>query len=124
MSVLKDIDESLKVKISIGGIEKYFQFDTGASHLIIDGQMERDLVARNIIRESDYIGTSSVQFADNSVRECKVVKLSQIKIGGYLVNNVETLIIEDGSLLCGLSLLEKFRTYNFNSSSNILTIER
>ena len=86
--------------------------------------MERDLVARNLIRESDYVGTSSVQLADNSVRECKVVNLSQIKIGDYFVNNVEALILENGSLLCGLSLLEKFRTYNFNSSSNILTIER
>ena len=124
VQILKDINESLKLKITIGGIEKYFQFDTGASHLIIDGKMERDLLARNIIRESDYLGSSNVTIADNTVVKCKVVNLSQIKIGDYFVNNVETLIIEEGALLCGLSLLEKFRTYNFNSSNNILTIER
>lgn len=35
-----------KVKISIGGIVKYFIFDTGASDLIIDSQTERIIVKR------------------------------------------------------------------------------
>ena len=124
VKLLEDFDETLKLKIKIGGIEKYFLFDTGASNLVIDEKLEAELLKKNVIRQEDYKGTTLVSFADNSSEECRVVNLSQIEIGGYTLKNVETIILKGGALLCGQSLLNKFKKYNFDSNRNVLILEK
>ena len=111
-----------KIKINIDGVVKYFLFDTGATDLIINGEMERELIFNRSITKDDYIGEQKFVLADNSEVSSRVIRLNNIKIGDYIVDNVIVSVIDDGSLLCGLGLLDKFRKWDFIKASEILNI--
>ena len=111
-----------KVKINIDGVIKYFLFDTGATDLIINSDMERELIFNGIIKKEDYLGKQEFVLADNSVVIGRIVKINNIIIGDYKVNNVIVSVIDGGSLLCGLGLLEKFRKWDFIRDSETLKL--
>ena len=111
-----------KIKINVDGVVKYFLFDTGATDLIIDGKMERELIFNGSITKEDYVGEQEFILADNSEVIARVIKLNNIKIGDYVVDNVIVSVIDGGSLLCGLGLLNKFRKWDFVKESEILNI--
>ena len=111
-----------KIKINIDGVVKYFLFDTGATDLIINSDMERELIFNGSIKKEDYLGEQEFILADNSVVIGRVVRINNIKIGDYMVNNVIVSVLDRGSLLCGLGLLEKFRKWVFIKDSEILKI--
>ena len=58
--------------------------------------------------------------------KCKVthqlVRLKNVKIGDYILNNVIAAIIDEGSLLCGTGLLNKFRKYELINDEGILIL--
>ena len=116
------LSSGYKIKINIDGVVKYFLFDTGATDLLINGEMERELIFNGSLSKKDYLGEQEYILADNSVVMARVVKLNNIKIGDYYVDNVIVSIIDGGSLLCGLGLLEKFRKWDFTKSSETLSI--
>jgi len=111
-----------KIKINIDGVVKYFLFDTGATDLIIDSDMERELIFNGSIKKEDYLGEQEFVLADNSVVIGRVVRLNNVKIGDYIVDNVIVSVLDGGSLLCGLGLLDKFRKWDFIKDSKILKI--
>lgn len=111
-----------KIKLSIDGVTKYFLFDTGSSDLIINSDLERELLLNGSLTKEDYLGTEFYEMANNETVEARVVRLDNIKIGDYYVNNVVVAIIDNGSLLCGLGLLNKFQKWNFEESSNVLSL--
>ena len=111
-----------KIKINIDGVIKYFLFDTGATDLIIDSEMERELIFNGSIKKEDYLGEQEFVLADNSIVIGRVVRLNNIKIGDYIVDNVIVSVLDGGSLLCGLGLLDKFRKWDFIKDSEILKI--
>ena len=111
-----------KIKINIDGVVKYFLFDTGATDLIIDSEMERELIFNGSIKKEDYLGEQEFVLADNSIVIGRVVRLNNIKIGDYIVDNVIVSVLDGGSLLCGLGLLDKFRKWDFIKDSEILKI--
>jgi len=97
-------------------------FDTGSSDLIINSDLERELLLNGSLTKEDYLGTEFYEMANNETVEARVVRLDNIKIGDYYVNNVVVAIIDNGSLLCGLGLLNKFQKWNFEESSNVLSL--
>ncbi len=100
-----------KVKISIGDIARYFLLDTGADDFVINREIEAMLLENGSIKESDYIGTMDITVADGSTVKGRLVRLNNVRIGDYTVNNVEAVILDEGSLLCGHGLLNKFRSW-------------
>lgn len=111
-----------KIRINIDGVVKYFLFDTGATDLIIDSEMERELIFNGSIKKEDYLGEQEFVLADNSIVIGRVVRLNNIKIGDYIVDNVIVSVLDGGSLLCGLGLLDKFRKWDFIKDSGSLKI--
>ena len=111
-----------KIKIEIDGIVKYFTFDTGASDMVINRELEELLLRKKIIDEGDYLGEELYTLADNSIVIARMIKIDGITLGDYTINNVVVAAIDNGSLLCGVGLLNKFRNWNFNQDSNSLTI--
>ena len=116
------LDIGYRIKLEINGIVKYFTFDTGASDLVINSEMERELILEGKIKKSDYLDETEYLMADNTVVTARILKLNNIKIGDYTVDNIIVAVIDNGSLLCGLGLLNKFRKWNFNTENKILKI--
>jgi clan AA aspartic protease (TIGR02281 family) len=117
-------EQGYKVKISIDGISKYYLLDTGASNLIINRDVERDLLINGSLTKKDYLGTELYSLANNQNVTAQLVRLNNIKIGEYVVNNVTAAIIDDGSLLCGIGLLEKFRKWELDNGEEMLILYR
>lgn len=113
-----------QVKIGVGGIERYFLFDTGASDMCIDHSLEQRLLTEGKISPSDYLGENEYQLADNSVVLARMVRLNNITIGDYRVDNVVVAVIDGGSLLCGMGFLDKFSNWEFDGRSKVLRLQR
>ena len=94
-------------------------FDTGASDLIINSDLERELLLNGSLTKEDYLGTEYYELANNETVEARIIRLNNIQIGDYYVGNVVAGIIDGGSLLCGIGLLKKFRKWEFTDFRKI-----
>ncbi|MBP6516172.1 MAG: BatD family protein [Chitinophagales bacterium] len=115
-----------KLKVAFGSIEKYFTLDSGANDVFISSDFERDLLLEGLIKKSDYLTARTYRMADGSQVECRRLKLSNIKIGGFTVNNVIVAITENanGMLLLGKSLLDKFSDWKIDNQKEQLILTR
>lgn len=111
-----------KVRLSIGGQVKYFTLDTGASDLVINRALERELILDGAIKRSDYLGKKDYILANNTRVEGQLVRIDNIQIGEYTVNNVVIAIVEDASLLLGKSFLDKLQDWSINTSTKELIL--
>jgi len=113
---------TFKIKLVIDGVSRYFIFDSGASELIINSDLEKELLDKKLITKSDYIASKSFSIADGSIVNAKGVVLDNIVIGGYKVNNVTAYITDEGGMLCGMGLMNKFKNWEFDKEQSMLTI--
>ncbi len=111
-----------KVKISIAGVSKYYLFDTGASDLIIDRETERELLLNGVLKRENYLNKTEYTLANNQTVQGQEVKVDNIKIGDYTLNNVVITIIDESSLLCGISFLHKFKKWEIDKKNNVLIL--
>lgn len=114
--------QGYKLKINLGGVEKYFLFDTGASDLVIDSATEKELLKGNIIDEGNYIDTEVYILANNQEVEAQVIWMDEVSIGDYTVSDVEVAIFEEGSLLCGKSFLDRFSKWEVDKKNKVLIL--
>lgn len=105
------LGKGFKVKIIINGISQYFLFDTGASIMMINSETERELIKNGALKKSNYLEKQEFIIADGSKVLGQVVKLNNVVIGDYTVNNVRCAIVKNGSLLCGKGFLDKFQKW-------------
>jgi len=119
---LLKIGDSKMVQIAIGDIAKYYLLDTGSDLLLIDDKSEQELINSKKLLPSMFIGERQLSLADNRQVNAKIYKINKVKIGDYIVRNVEIGVIENGSLLCGMSLLKKFRHWKIDSEVNALKL--
>jgi hypothetical protein len=111
-----------KVKITIAGVSKYYLFDTGASDLIIDRDTERELLLSGVLKRENYLNKTEYTLANNQTVKGNMVKVDNIVIGDYTLNNVVIAIIDEGSLLCGKSFLDKFKKWEIDRQNNVLIL--
>jgi clan AA aspartic protease (TIGR02281 family) len=111
-----------KLKITIGGVTKYYVFDTGATYLVINSDLEKELIAEGTITPDSYKGETEVMMANNESATARTVELNDVTIGDYTINNVTAIILDDGALLCGMSLLNKFRNWDINNEDKTLDL--
>jgi clan AA aspartic protease (TIGR02281 family) len=122
VSLMAYLSAGFKVKITIGGVSKYFLLDTGASDIIIDGGTEKELLRLGYLKKENYLSKNEYTLADNRVVEAQTARVDNIHIGDYTVNNVVIAILEQGSLLCGVSFLDKFRKWEIDSKNKVLIL--
>ena len=60
--------------------------------------------------------------ANNEKVEGQMVKVDNITIGDFTLNNVIIGIIDGGSLLCGKSFLDKFKKWEIDEKNKVLIL--
>lgn len=114
-----------KIKISFGKISKYFTIDSGATDSSISVILEKELLLQGVIKKQNYIEDGFYEIADGKVIRCKKVKLNNVKIGNFIVNNVTISIRKTGvDLLLGNSFFSKFKNWTINNNEHILYLEK
>lgn len=116
------IINSYKIKLEIDGVTRYFVFDTGADQMLINSDLEKELLSKNKISKNDYIESMPFEMADGSIVLARGVLLNNIKIGSYFVNNVKAYIVPEGSPLCGMGFLNKFKKWEIDVEKNELLL--
>jgi clan AA aspartic protease (TIGR02281 family) len=122
ISLIDYLGQGYKIKITISGVTKYYLFDTGASDLIIDRDTERELLLKGVLKRENYLGKKEYTLANNQTIQAQEVKVNNVIIGDYTLNNVVIAIIDDGSLLCGRSFLDKFKKWEIDKQNNFLIL--
>ena len=69
-----------------------------------------------------YVGKDFYLLANNEKVEADIVLVNNLKIGNYTLNNVYIAIIDDGGMLCGKGLFDKFRTWEFEEDKNRIIV--
>ena len=113
---------TFKIKLVIEGVSRYFTFDSGASELIINADLEKELLDKKLISASNYVKSKSFSTADGSIVNAKGLILNNIVIGGFKVHNVTAYITDKGGMLCGMGLLNKFKNWEFDKDQSMLVI--
>ena len=111
------------INIFINGNKLTYTFDTGAEGFDIPPSLEKKLIEKGLIDKSDYYPPIISVDANNNKKKLRRVKISNIKIGDYVVNNVVATINnrDDDPLLLGRDLFQrKFRDYTLKPGSLIL----
>lgn len=124
-SVIKLIDylgKGYMLKLSIGNISKYYLFDTGSSDLLINKEMESILIENGSLKKENYLEEIKLKLANNQIVTGRKVKVDKIIIGDYQVNNIIITIIEEGTLICGRSFLDKFKKWEIDNDKKILIL--
>ena len=116
------LGQGYKIKISISGVSKYYLFDTGASDLIIDRDTERELLLNGVLKRENYLGKTQYTTANNQIMEEQMVKVNNITIGDYNISNVVISVVDEGSLLCGKSFLDKFYKWEIDKQNKVLVL--
>jgi hypothetical protein len=114
--------QGYKIKITISGVSKYYLFDTGASDLIIDRDTERELLLNGVLKRENYLDKTAYTLANNQTIHAQKVKVNNISVGDYTLNNVVIAIIDEGYLLCGKSFLDKFKKWEIDKKNNFLIL--
>lgn len=123
IDLVKYFHSSYKVKLNIGGVIKYFIFDTGASDMLIDKKTEEEFLSKGILKKENYLkGETEYELANNAIVKGRKAVLSNITIGDYTINNVTIGILDEGSLLLGKSLLDAFSKWEIQKEKNILIL--
>ena len=97
------------ISVEINGTSFDYVYDTGAEVLDISPSLEKELLNQNIITQKDYYPSIISVDANGDETLVRRVKISGVKIGNYIVNNVVVTINNDDSqpLLFGRTILNK-----------------
>lgn len=102
-----------------------FVLDLGASDVSISPDIFLVLYRAGTIKENDFIGTQTYQFADGTTAKSSVFNIKSIEIGGKVINDVRASISNSLSapLLLGQSAMKKFGSYRIDNFQKLLIIE-
>ena len=113
------------VKVKIGSSTQFWLFDTGASDLLINKEMEKDLKNENIIIDSNYLGIGEYEMANGVIDTCRRYKINNIKIGQFFVNNIVVAVTDKGKrIIIGKGLLNKFSNWVMSNRDNTLILTK
>ncbi len=113
------------LKVKTGSMVQFWLFDTGASDLLINTEMEEKLKAENILTIDNYLGTEQYEMANGSLDLCKKYKIHNVRIGNYSINNVQVAVTSKGKkIIIGKALLNKFSNWIINNTNNTLVLTK
>lgn len=113
------------VKVKIGSLVKVWLFDTGASDLLINTDMEEALKKENILSASNYLGIGEYEMANGTIESCRRYRLDGVRLGSFTVDNLIVSVSEKGQrIIVGKTLLNKFRNWTLNNQENKLVLQR
>ncbi len=113
------------VKMKTGSLVQFWLFDTGASDLLINTDMEKTLTEEGILSGENSLGTGEYELANGTIDTCRKYRINNIRIGNYWVNNV-TVAVSDTArrIIIGKSLLNKFSNWILDNRNNYLLLHK
>lgn len=113
------------IPIVINGEHNEFVFDTGASHILISGNLAEILIKSGEISDDDYIDKITMIDANGNKTVNDLVNIKSVKIGKSEWKNVEAIISNENNVegLLGQTVLQKFGKITFDFNNNQLIIE-
>lgn len=115
--LVKNINGSCNIKLNLDGVVKYFLLDTGAADIIINEDLEKILINNGTLKDSNFFDNYYYLMANNELVLAKVYTINNVNVGEYTINNVFIAVVEGASLLCGISFLEKFKSWSLNADA-------
>jgi aspartyl protease family protein len=113
------------ISVTIGGVTRYFVFDTGASDVLISQDLESALLKNGTINKTNYLAPALYRIADGSIVQCKRLVIPKIIIGNYTITNVKASIgVGSVPLLLGKSVLDKFKNWSINNQTQTLNLTK
>jgi predicted aspartyl protease len=113
------------VKVKLGSKIQVWLLDTGASDLLINTEMEKELKKEKILTEDNYLGTAEYEMANGTVDICRRYNVNNIQIGGFTVDNVLVCVSDKGKrIIVGKALLNKFGNWSLNNEQNRLILSK
>jgi clan AA aspartic protease (TIGR02281 family) len=122
---LKRAGGTFLVPVQINGaVMLDFTVDSGAADVIVPADVFSTLARTGTIRESDIVGETTYVLADGSKSQSVMFTIRSLKVGNTIVENVRGGVTPSrGSLLLGQSFLERFKTWAFDNSKQVLLLE-
>lgn len=110
------------LKVKTGSLVQFWLFDTGASDLLINKEMEATLKLEGVLTNENYLGTGEYEMANGIIDTCRRYTINNVRIGNYSINNIVMAVTDKGKrIIAGKSLLNKFGNWLLdNKNSRIL----
>jgi aspartyl protease family protein len=114
------------VPVSINGTEMFFIFDTGASTISISNTEAYFLFKHGKLSQEDIIGEQDFLDANGDVSTGTVINLKEVKLGNYLLTNVQASVVDnlEAPLLLGQSALSRFGKLEVDYQSETLILKK
>jgi hypothetical protein len=113
------------VKIKIGSMMNIWLFDTGATDLVINKDMEETLKKEQVITDQHYLGIGEYEMANGMIDTCRKYKINNVQIGQYTIDNIIVAVTEKGKrIIAGKTLMNKFRKWVVNNQDNTLILSK
>jgi clan AA aspartic protease (TIGR02281 family) len=113
------------VPVEINGkITLDFTIDSGASYVSVPLDVFSTLRRQGAIQNADITGEQTSVLADGSTIQTVTFTIRSLKIGDIVIENVAGGVAPlRGSLLLGLSFLERFKSWSIDNSNHVLVLE-
>lgn len=113
------------LKVEVNDIPMKFIFDTGASIISISQAEAIFLYKQGTLTDEDFMGNVSFQDANGDVSENTIARLRKVKVGNFVLHNVEASIVPNqrAPLLLGQSALKQFGKISIDNSKHQLILE-
>ena len=113
-----------EVQVEINGLALDFVIDSGAADVSVPLDVFSTLRRKGAIQDADIIGEQTYVLADGSTRKTFVFTIRSLKVGDVVIENVRGDIAPlEGSLLLGLSFLERFKSWSIDNTNHELLLE-
>ncbi len=114
-------DQGYKVKVTLGGEEVYFLFDSGASDCFVSASMEEKMKRSGAIQ--GYLDNMSYEMANGELIDCRRAIVNNIGIGGFVVDSAVVAVCDSEiQFLLGKSLMDKFTSWHFANGGTGLVL--
>jgi len=115
----------LVVPVEINGFGPLdFVVDSGSADVSVPADVFSTLVRTGTITDSDIIGADTYAMADGSKVQSPTFTIRSLKVGDKIVTNVRGSVASaKGSLLLGLSFLERFKSFSIDTTKKELLLE-
>lgn len=111
-----------EVIVEINGTKYKYLIDSGASFLTISESMASEYLLTDAA--IDLNSNIELEIANGSVMRAKKIIIKKIKIGGSELENILAVVLPDDVRLLGMSVLNKFKTWELDLKNQYLIIRK
>jgi clan AA aspartic protease (TIGR02281 family) len=113
------------VPIKINGtFEMDAMIDSGASDVMVPGDVVYDLLVAGIVSSSDATGEATYTLADGSKRREPTFTIRSLKVGDWTVKNVRASVgAAESTPLLGQSFLRAFKSWSIDNEKHELILQ-